>query len=346
MAIQKPVILDETGQKIVEQLQKISGKMQVDESVISDAYDPAKAYAVGDYCIYEDRLYKCSVATTAGETWTSSHWSMISVSDEVAGVKVNIENLGGTLDKTYVEIGTGYKSLLSYLQTLTTKDTVTKIAVVNSNTLTDAPIQGYISYTLVRVGRYDVTVFAHTLDGRLFTREYQIHRSAFAGDWVEHANQADINAINRTLSQKFYIPEEVIAIDETIIGTKSGVTFSKNSDGTWTISGTSTESVQVAAWEGDLDPGEYLITFEKVKGDVVYSSYTGTPNGIWWFLYKGEGDVANCGRNSTNDFIEFTLSTKKHLIWYWRVPQGNAVDFTFRPHLYRVVTATNSFYNS
>lgn len=41
-----------------------------------DAYDPTKAYKVGDYCIYENQLYKCTTACTAGN-WTTNSSNFI-----------------------------------------------------------------------------------------------------------------------------------------------------------------------------------------------------------------------------------------------------------------------------
>lgn len=81
MAVKKPMFLDETGQKILEVLQKISEKSQIDEKAISDAYDASKTYAVGDFCIHEDELFICTTATNAGEAWTAEHWKKTSLTE-------------------------------------------------------------------------------------------------------------------------------------------------------------------------------------------------------------------------------------------------------------------------
>ena len=79
MAIEKPIMLDETGQKIAEVLQKISEKSQIADTVISDSYDASKAYSVGEYCIHDNKLYKCETATTAGEAWNEDYWKETNV---------------------------------------------------------------------------------------------------------------------------------------------------------------------------------------------------------------------------------------------------------------------------
>jgi hypothetical protein len=41
------------------------------------AYDSTATYAVGDYCTYSFKLYKCTTAITTAEQWTAAHWTEI-----------------------------------------------------------------------------------------------------------------------------------------------------------------------------------------------------------------------------------------------------------------------------
>lgn len=59
-----------------------SGDIEKVEDMISDAYDSTHTYNVGDYCIYENALYKCNTASTTG-TWDSSKWDAVTVAHEV-----------------------------------------------------------------------------------------------------------------------------------------------------------------------------------------------------------------------------------------------------------------------
>jgi len=52
---------------------------------ISDEYDPAKTYQIGDYAIYENTLYRC-ISETNGE-WDSSAWVATSVAAEIVAHK-------------------------------------------------------------------------------------------------------------------------------------------------------------------------------------------------------------------------------------------------------------------
>lgn len=54
---------------------------------IADPYDATKTYAVGDYVIYNGKLYRCNTAIYTAETWTAAHWTETQMTDDVADLK-------------------------------------------------------------------------------------------------------------------------------------------------------------------------------------------------------------------------------------------------------------------
>lgn len=60
---------------------------------ISDAWTSGKTYAVGDYCISANRLYKCKTAHTAGSVFNADYWDNVSVSGEIKAIQTNILQL-------------------------------------------------------------------------------------------------------------------------------------------------------------------------------------------------------------------------------------------------------------
>lgn len=42
---------------------------------IAEAYSSSATYGIGDLCIYEDALYKCTTAISTAEAWTAEHWT-------------------------------------------------------------------------------------------------------------------------------------------------------------------------------------------------------------------------------------------------------------------------------
>ena len=58
-----------------------------DVTNIADAYSTSATYVVGDYCIYNSQLYRCTTAITTAEAWTAAHWTEVQLGDEVGDLK-------------------------------------------------------------------------------------------------------------------------------------------------------------------------------------------------------------------------------------------------------------------
>lgn len=54
---------------------------------IADPYDATKTYAVGDYVIYNGKLYRCNTTISTAEAWTAMHWTETQVGDDVGELK-------------------------------------------------------------------------------------------------------------------------------------------------------------------------------------------------------------------------------------------------------------------
>lgn len=78
----------------------------VQEDMITDAYSSLQTYAVGDYCIYENTLYKCTTAITTAENWNSAHWTAVTVTDEIKENAVAISSTQPTTEeKVWIKKG-------------------------------------------------------------------------------------------------------------------------------------------------------------------------------------------------------------------------------------------------
>ena len=55
----------------------------INNSSSTEAYSRLKTYQVGDYCIFNDKLYKCIVAITQPEAFDETHWLMTTVTQEM-----------------------------------------------------------------------------------------------------------------------------------------------------------------------------------------------------------------------------------------------------------------------
>lgn len=60
---------------------------------VASAYDASKTYAVGDYVIHNNNLYRCITAITNAEAFTASHWTRIVLADDVTDLKTDLNGL-------------------------------------------------------------------------------------------------------------------------------------------------------------------------------------------------------------------------------------------------------------
>lgn len=74
-----PIVQDNNTKKVP--VGKIFEK--VENGYIGDVYDPTQTYAVGDYCIYNNTLYRCNTAIATAEAWNSAHWTATSIASEL-----------------------------------------------------------------------------------------------------------------------------------------------------------------------------------------------------------------------------------------------------------------------
>lgn len=71
------------------------------KDVISDAWTAGKNYAVGDYCISGNQLYKCKTAHTAGSSFNADYWDAVSVADQISENNVSIKRISDRITGIY-----------------------------------------------------------------------------------------------------------------------------------------------------------------------------------------------------------------------------------------------------
>lgn len=62
-----------------------------------DEYDNTSTYAEGDYCIYNNKMYKCTTEISTAEDWTVAHWTETSIVEEIDNGGGGSHVLGDTL---------------------------------------------------------------------------------------------------------------------------------------------------------------------------------------------------------------------------------------------------------
>ena len=49
-------------------------------------YSAANTYALGDYCVRQGQLYRCTTAIPTAEAWNAAHWTAVYIADEITTV--------------------------------------------------------------------------------------------------------------------------------------------------------------------------------------------------------------------------------------------------------------------
>ena len=98
------------------------------KTVITDVYDNTATYAVGDYCIYNNVLYRCKTAITTAESFDAAKWDATNIADEIAANTSNI-----AANTSNIATNTGAIGTLSNLDTTAKSNLVAAINEVNGN---------------------------------------------------------------------------------------------------------------------------------------------------------------------------------------------------------------------
>ena len=80
-------IINANFDKIDQQMRNNADGVNFAKAISSDAYDNSKLYAVGDYCIYDNKLYRCITAIESAESFNIAKWEQTTVGKEVAKLK-------------------------------------------------------------------------------------------------------------------------------------------------------------------------------------------------------------------------------------------------------------------
>ena len=98
-------VINANMDKIDQQMRNNADGVNFAKDISSDAYDNSKSYAVGDYCIYNNKLYRCITAIESAEAFNIAKWEQTTVGNEVSQLNSNLSDFG--LDNKCVEIVQG-----------------------------------------------------------------------------------------------------------------------------------------------------------------------------------------------------------------------------------------------
>lgn len=72
-----------------EWIEQNSGIYDSVAAIIASNYDNTATYDVGDYAVYQKKLYKCSTEISVPEDWTAAHWTETDIATEIEGLEAS-----------------------------------------------------------------------------------------------------------------------------------------------------------------------------------------------------------------------------------------------------------------
>lgn len=86
---------------IGDELVAIKADIGILKEDLADAYSSSKTYAVGDYCLKDGVLYRCTSAISTAEAWTSGHWTAVQVGEELCELNGALTSINNQLNSAY-----------------------------------------------------------------------------------------------------------------------------------------------------------------------------------------------------------------------------------------------------
>ena len=162
------------------------------DNVFANTFDTTQAYSVGDYCIYNNKLYQCTTAVEAGD-WQSSAWNPITIMPAITTAVAQINDADTTI-RNYIESYPD-KIKFTYNRT-TTSDSVTQ-ELIYIDVPTNNNVNGIIRYTLSKTdaSTSNATLTEWWLNSILFLKNnntYTLAQKA-ANELITNFSQTDYN---------------------------------------------------------------------------------------------------------------------------------------------------------
>ena len=84
-----------TYQEILSTYDEMVAATAAANGCIASTYSSSSTYKVGDYCIHDGGLYRCTTAITTAEAWTSGHWTAAKIGPDVSDLKSAMDDITG-----------------------------------------------------------------------------------------------------------------------------------------------------------------------------------------------------------------------------------------------------------
>lgn len=128
-----------------------NGIADANGAISVNTYSNTSTYAIGDYCMYNNKLYRCKTTISTAENFNNTKWQEIKIMEEIANTGVTVsstEPTGNNKNKVWFKKG---KNLFN-------ENSVTKGYAINSDGNGDSSsVTNTSGFIKVRAGKYTLS---------------------------------------------------------------------------------------------------------------------------------------------------------------------------------------------
>ena len=95
--IRSASVSDSTYEKYIPSNSTLSDK-KANNDILSDAWNASTTYAVGQYCIYNNLLWKCLVQHSGQTPTEGTYWTKVTVANEITSVNNSLDSVSNSLN--------------------------------------------------------------------------------------------------------------------------------------------------------------------------------------------------------------------------------------------------------
>lgn len=169
-----------------------------ENAMIGDSYSTAQSYKIGDLCIYNNVLYRCTTAIDEGEAWNNSHWEQTTIEanlnllketvlyEDSTGTKSSVTLSDSVTNYNYIEIF--YKSVDGY-DSIKIHDANNKSVVLNQTVYKSSSVYFYFKNISIANSAISITL----------RKTFRISDST---TWSPHGDATDNISIMKVIGYK------------------------------------------------------------------------------------------------------------------------------------------------
>ena len=125
-------------------------------NLISDAWNASTTYAVGQYCIYNNSLWKCLVQHSGQTPTEGTYWTKVSVANEITSVN---NSLGGLIKEKTITVTTDSNGIV-YLDSYPDINNILSVTSNNNKTCLPSLLNGKVCFFVFSFMEGGTLVFA------------------------------------------------------------------------------------------------------------------------------------------------------------------------------------------